>query len=108
MKQKYQILILVIAMIFITGCDIANKRTEESTKNLENIETLISNDVEQKQIKVASFNIQVFGQSKIKKSEVMDILYRIIKKYDVVAIQEVGVHGTKRRIRALASCTHKY
>ena len=40
-------------------------------------------------IAVASFNIQVFGQSKIKKSEVMDVLSKIIKRYDIVAIQEV-------------------
>ncbi len=44
MKLKYPILILVIAMIFITGCGIADKRTEESTKNQENIETSISNE----------------------------------------------------------------
>ena len=89
MKQKYPILILVIAMIFITGCGIADKKIEESTRNQENSGILISNETEQDQIKVASFNIQVFGQSKIKKTEVMDILFRIIKRYDVVAIQEI-------------------
>lgn len=40
-------------------------------------------------IKIASFNIQVFGASKIKKQEVMSVLCQVIRKFDVVAIQEV-------------------
>jgi endonuclease/exonuclease/phosphatase family metal-dependent hydrolase len=40
-------------------------------------------------IRVASFNIQVFGTSKAAKPHVMDILARIVREYDVVAIQEI-------------------
>jgi hypothetical protein len=40
-------------------------------------------------IKVASFNIQVFGTSKLKKPQVMDVLVKVIRRFDVVAIQEV-------------------
>jgi endonuclease/exonuclease/phosphatase family metal-dependent hydrolase len=40
-------------------------------------------------IKIASFNIQVFGTSKIKKPEVMDVLTKVVRRFDVVAIQEV-------------------
>jgi hypothetical protein len=40
-------------------------------------------------IKIASFNIQVFGQSKLSKPAVMEILARIIRQFDVVAIQEI-------------------
>ncbi|NQS89762.1 endonuclease/exonuclease/phosphatase family protein [Patescibacteria group bacterium] len=40
-------------------------------------------------IKIASFNIQIFGQNKIKNSEVMKIISKIVKRYDLVAIQEV-------------------
>jgi endonuclease/exonuclease/phosphatase family metal-dependent hydrolase len=40
-------------------------------------------------IKIASFNIQVFGQSKLSKPRVMDILARIVRQFDVVAIQEI-------------------
>jgi len=73
MKQKYSILILAITIIFITGC--------VATNNLYIREA--------NYIKVASFNIQVFGQSKINKLEVMNIISRIIREYDIVAIQEV-------------------
>ncbi|MBI2807570.1 MAG: endonuclease/exonuclease/phosphatase family protein [Planctomycetes bacterium] len=40
-------------------------------------------------IKIASFNIQVFGASKIKKPNVMDVLAKVVRRFDVVAIQEV-------------------
>lgn len=40
-------------------------------------------------IRVASFNIQVFGRSKLAKPHVMDILARIVRQFDVVAIQEI-------------------
>jgi endonuclease/exonuclease/phosphatase family metal-dependent hydrolase len=40
-------------------------------------------------IRVGSFNIQVFGTSKSAKPHVMDILARIVREFDVVAIQEI-------------------
>jgi endonuclease/exonuclease/phosphatase family metal-dependent hydrolase len=40
-------------------------------------------------IRIASFNIQVFGTSKTQKPTVMDILARIVREFDVVAIQEI-------------------
>src|SRR5262249_47995404 len=40
-------------------------------------------------IKIATFNIQVFGRSKLAKPEVMQVLAETIRKFDVVAIQEV-------------------
>jgi len=40
-------------------------------------------------ITVASFNIQVFGQSKLQKPEVMDTLASVARRFDVLAIQEV-------------------
>jgi|GEM_PF-4304305 len=40
-------------------------------------------------IKIASFNIQVFGRSKVKKEDVMKNLIEIIQDFDMVAIQEI-------------------
>lgn len=40
-------------------------------------------------IKIASFNIQVLGESKLEKARVMDILSRIVRQFDLVAIQEI-------------------
>jgi deoxyribonuclease-1-like protein len=40
-------------------------------------------------IRVASFNIQVFGTSKLAKRDVMEVLAETVRKFDLVAIQEV-------------------
>ena len=40
-------------------------------------------------ILICSFNIQVFGESKLSKPQVMEILARVTRQFDVVAIQEV-------------------
>jgi endonuclease/exonuclease/phosphatase family metal-dependent hydrolase len=40
-------------------------------------------------LRIASFNIQVFGETKAAKPHVMDILARIVRRFDIVAIQEV-------------------
>ncbi len=40
-------------------------------------------------IKIASFNIQIFGKTKANKPDVMNELASIIRKYDIVAIQEI-------------------
>ena len=40
-------------------------------------------------IRIASFNIQVFGTSKSAKPDVMNILAKIVRRFDIVAIQEL-------------------
>ncbi len=40
-------------------------------------------------VAIASFNIQVFGQAKLRKPEVMRVLAEVMRKFDVVAIQEI-------------------
>src|SRR5205085_7245603 len=40
-------------------------------------------------IRIASFNIQAFGHAKLDKQQVMEILVNVVRRFDVVAIQEV-------------------
>src|SRR5205085_3226456 len=40
-------------------------------------------------VRIASFNIQVFGTSKLRKPRAMNVLAEIIRQFDIVAIQEV-------------------
>ncbi len=40
-------------------------------------------------IKIATFNIQVFGTSKLQKTPVMQVLADVVRRFDLVAIQEV-------------------
>ncbi len=40
-------------------------------------------------LRIASFNMQAYGPSKAEKPEVLEILARIIRRFDVVALQEI-------------------
>ncbi len=40
-------------------------------------------------ITICSFNIQVFGESKISKPQVVDVLAKVVRRFDIVAVQEV-------------------
>jgi hypothetical protein len=40
-------------------------------------------------IKLASFNLQIFGTTKAGKPEVMSVLSKIIRNYDVIETQEI-------------------
>lgn len=40
-------------------------------------------------IRIAAFNIQTFGDAKASKSYVMDALARVVRSFDVIAIQEI-------------------
>lgn len=40
-------------------------------------------------VRIASFNIQVFGQTKAAKPHVMNVLADVVRRFDVVAIQEI-------------------
>jgi deoxyribonuclease-1-like protein len=40
-------------------------------------------------LRIGAFNIQVFGTTKASKPEVMEVLGKIIRNYDVVAVQEI-------------------
>ncbi|WP_218933491.1 endonuclease/exonuclease/phosphatase family protein [Rubripirellula lacrimiformis] len=40
-------------------------------------------------LRIATFNIQVFGESKMSKPDVVEILASVIRQFDVVAIQEI-------------------
>lgn len=44
-------------------------------------------------IRVASFNIEVFGQQKMQNSAVMDILAKVVRRFDIVAVQEIRSHN---------------
>ena len=45
-------------------------------------------------IKIASFNIQIFGSTKVARANVLYTLAHIATRYDIIAIQEVGSNGT--------------
>ncbi|XP_033728941.1 deoxyribonuclease-1-like [Pecten maximus] len=40
-------------------------------------------------LRISAFNVQTFGQSKAGKTDVMEILTKIVLRYDIIAIQEI-------------------
>lgn len=77
MRRKYPVLVLIAFFVLLAGCCTTGKKVDEE-KNQQ-----------ARCIRIASFNIQVFGQSKINNPEIMNILAKVIRRYDLVAIQEV-------------------
>ena len=64
-------------------------------------------------VRIASFNIQVFGTSKLSKPHVMDHLARIVRQFDVVAIQEIrskdeGILPTFVELINASGCHYDY
>jgi deoxyribonuclease-1-like protein len=53
-------------------------------------------------IKIASFNIQVFGESKLRKPEAMRTIVEVIRRFDVVAIQELRATSDELMPRFIA------
>ena len=50
-------------------------------------------------IRIATFNIKVFGPTKAGKPDVMSVLAGIVRKYDIVAVQEIK--DRKRKVPGL-------
>ena len=49
----------------------------------------LNDDKDSSLIKAGAFNIQVFGTTKAENSDVMNIISKIIRQYDIIAIQEI-------------------
>lgn len=73
--KKINVVFFLVVFLFTAGCATLDKNKVAISKP--------------KTIAVASFNIQIFGQSKISNPEIMRTLAQIIRRYDIVAIQEV-------------------
>lgn len=70
------IIIMLLVIALISCSEVSDNGNEPE-----------ANDVDS--VAIASFNIQVFGQSKMEETQVMDYIVQIIRKYDGVAIQEI-------------------
>lgn len=80
-------LVLAIAAGFL-GCD-GKQGAQKTVRPKDTTGGAASSAGSADTIKIASFNIQVFGTSKLKKPKVMDVLAKVVRRFDVVAIQEI-------------------
>ncbi len=87
-NDKSKLLYIVIIIVVIIAIGFSQKDTINSSVNsgvTENDKIHGNSDL----LKIGSFNIQVFGQSKSSKADVMNVLSDIIRTYDIVAVQEI-------------------
>jgi endonuclease/exonuclease/phosphatase family metal-dependent hydrolase len=80
--KKFLIALVFALSMALTGCSHSQKLKIQESWPQRAV-------AQPSTIKIASFNIQVFGQAKISDAKIMDVLSRIIERYDIVAIQEV-------------------
>lgn len=96
-KRLQYFSIFAIAILSLLVVDLLNERSEEADiyyvivdnrvvfEDNESIEEIDSSEG----AKVATFNIQVFGDTKMGKAEVVTELVEIFHRYDMVAVQEI-------------------
>ena len=93
--QYFSIFAIIILSLLVV--DLLNERAEDAEIHyvivdnriiLENNETIEEID-HSEAAKVATFNIQVFGDTKMGKEEVVTELVEIFQRYDMVAVQEI-------------------
>ena len=97
MNKSSLIMIIVLlgagGVVFLTNFEIQGLeglrvvRRSAAAKTAQDDTTVMPRDDES--IRIASFNIQVFGTSKVDNPAVMEVLARTIRNFDIVAIQEV-------------------
>ena len=90
---------LVLFLLFLTiGCvdtkesfitDTTPDITDTQPKTEITATPVVTNITPATSVKLAAFNIQIFGKTKAGKPKVMEVLSQIIINYDIVAVQEI-------------------
>lgn len=79
----------IVIVCLLAGCDAQGVATAENSNSVPATTVSSVSYSADETVTIASFNIQVFGTSKLNKPQVMDVLAKVVRRFDVVAIQEV-------------------
>jgi endonuclease/exonuclease/phosphatase family metal-dependent hydrolase len=91
-KYMFRKGICLLVIIFLAGCGLENELTGFAVGIIEEPSTNLVKETPTKttdSIKLASFNIQTLGKSKVSKDLVKQHLPNIINQFDVILIQEL-------------------
>jgi len=105
-KGTWQFCLVALLGCLLSGCNFENsleelakfaaRHKDELKEVVQRRRTTTAHSVSQQtaekpadQIRIASFNIQVFGTSKASKRGVMSVLADVITRFDIIAIQEI-------------------
>jgi len=87
------VLLAITAGLFVAGCDVAPALQELADASRAPASAPPSPSAPPatggETIKIASFNLCVFGKSKLGKPQAMDVLVDVVRRFDVVAVQEI-------------------
>ncbi len=95
--KKFFALIVGVLLVGLGVYAFNNMSPEDKAKLKEAVSKLMTKEAFNKAppvsptdaIKIASFNIQVFGEKKINDRAIVDVLVKVCRHFDVIAVQEV-------------------
>ena len=86
--KKYDLItfLVLIGVVIVTVFFLLKNPNNETIILDKNNSVVLKKD---DKLKIASFNIQVLGRSKMKKPEVVEKLVKILARYDIIFVQEL-------------------
>jgi len=95
--KKFSALIIGVVLVGLGLYAFKNMSPETKEKLKEAVSQLMTKEAFNKAppaspndaIKIASFNIEVFGEKKVHEAPVVDVLVKICRHFDIIAVQEV-------------------
>ncbi len=99
MKKTLLSVLSLVVLLVATNCSIGPDVVGVSDYESRAITTLNGSGApayhnQSDRIRIASFNIEIFGTTKTSRPNVLWTLAHIATRYDIIAIQEVGSNGT--------------
>ncbi len=84
-----QLIFLFVGIIFLAGCTTSQVKENEPLINEQQPDTTQVVPPEKNPIKVANWNLQVFGRDKASNQTLMDFYANVIDDYDIIFVQEI-------------------
>jgi endonuclease/exonuclease/phosphatase family metal-dependent hydrolase len=89
-------------LLLLVGCAVASPRPTTPAPVEAPVEATVA--LAPVELRLATFNIQVFGPTKAGKPEVMAALASIVRRYDLVAVQEIKDVSGQAPLSLLEAC----
>lgn len=97
---RYSLLALLCAVV-VTACQ-QTKAPAPDTRSADATSKASAAIAQRTSLKIATFNVENLGAAKLKKKDVVAVLVGIVRKYDIVAVQEIADATLKTPERFLA------
>ena len=84
MKQQNLLLVVIVGILMIFSGFFFNQNQDPVIPD-DNDDIIEGNST----VSIAAFNIQIFGKTKRQKLDIMEVLVRIVREFDLVLVQEL-------------------